>query len=79
MKIKILTYVESKHAKLTNKRLKLFRISFWTIMILTIVLPNMPKMATIVVKTPSTQNEKKSNRSKKGLNLITMGEGHGKI
>ena len=63
LKIKILTYVESKHAKLTNKRLKLFRISFWTIMILTIVLPNMPKMATIVVKTPSTQNEKKSNRS----------------
>ena len=57
-----LTYVESKQAKLTRSKLNEFLISFLQMMTLTMVLPKMPKMATIVVKIPSIQKEKKSRR-----------------
>ena len=55
--------MESKQAKLTRSKLKEFLISFLQMMTLTIVLPKMPKMATIVVKIPSIQKEKKLRRS----------------
>ena len=50
-------YVESKQAKLTSNRLKLFLISFLVMIILAIIFPNIPNIAHIVCNTPSTQKE----------------------